>query len=175
MNAKQHTDLLVSINCQILREAFNGAKKTTRILVVLSPTCPECLNGYQTIKVFFRKFQSATIRGFVVWIPMLSSDTAKSASIKALELKVPRIRHGWDKIYEIGNSFMKTLSLHRTAWDIYLIYKPGSIWKETNPPYPSFWMHQLDLDSGADPKLRLDSDLFSREFSTLKDLYLTPT
>lgn len=70
---------------------------------------------------------------------------------------------GWDAEKEIGELFRRTLGLTRPAWDVYLIYPPASRWTGMNPPAPECWMHQLELDSGADPRSWLDRDRLWRE------------
>jgi hypothetical protein len=34
---------------------------------------------------------------------------------------------------------------HRVAWDLFLLYEVGRVWRD-DPPVPDFWMHQLLLD-----------------------------
>lgn len=29
------------------------------------------------------------------------------------------------------------------AWDVYLVYPPGTEWKGNKPPKPAYFMHQL--------------------------------
>ncbi len=50
----------------------------------------------------------------------------------------------------------KRLGLNRTAWDVYLLYAPGVKWIGDQPPMPTFWMHQLYPDTGADQRFCLN-------------------
>ena len=87
---------------------------------------------------------------------MYDGDQANAAFAQASTLSDDRITHGWDGDKTISNLFSQTLALTRTAWDIYLVYAPGVVWHETAPPVPTFWMHQLTADSGADQQLCLN-------------------
>ena len=62
---------------------------------------------------------------------------------------------GWDGQRLVGEAFARTLKLNCPAWDVYLVYDAGVKWMGERAPQPSFWMHQLSAESGADPKLQL--------------------
>lgn len=110
----------------------------------------------------FEKHKSKSLKGFFFFIPMVPTDDYLAALDRSTT--DPRIVEGWDGKHVIGNAFAKPLALGGkcpTAWDVYLVYKPGVTWTDENaPPRPSFWMHQLSV--GADPKLHLDPKRFER-------------
>ncbi len=102
----------------------------------------------------FEKIKSPQLNGLIVWVPMVPGDDALSAS----ELVSPEKRlamQAWDAQRSLGEAFGKSLHLKRTAWDVYLVYKPGVQWNDELPPTPTFWMHQL---TGEDPKLHLNPE-----------------
>lgn len=161
---------LPAIGPQELKEAFNRARSFIRMLAVISPTCPECRAGDRAVRNVFKTKKSEKLRGFIVWIPMLPADTAAVACAQAGSWNDKRLLlQGWDAGCAIGGMFSKTLKLTRTAWDIYLIYAPGLIWEGELPPAPSFWMHQLRPDSGADQNRRLSLPRLQQEVN----IYLT--
>jgi hypothetical protein len=53
------------------------------------------------------------------------------------------------------------------AWDVYLVYAPGVRWEGDTPPTPTFWMHQLTADTGADQRYCLDPAVLEREVARL--------
>jgi hypothetical protein len=63
----------------------------------------------------------------------------------------------------VGDLFAPRLGLIGTAWDVYLVYERGVRWEGADPPAPSFWMHQLTKDVGADQKLCLDPARLTRD------------
>ncbi|MFQ5872091.1 MAG: hypothetical protein ACE5IB_08035 [Candidatus Geothermarchaeales archaeon] len=150
-----------------LREQFNQSRQGVRVLAILSPTCPPCLYGKEVVKELFDEFDSDSLRGFVVWIPMLSEDNVESARFQEETLQDRRFVQGWDPERRIGNLFATTLNLRLTAWDVYLLYASGVKWEGKEPPPPTSWMHQLPQDWGADGKLLLNPDRFFHEVNRL--------
>lgn len=148
-----------------LMEQFNSSQDSIRVLAIVSPTCPECLQGFEMIKELFAKFDSRKIRGFIIWIGMLEKDNEQVAQTKSETIQDQRISQFWDHERGAGRLFANTLRLQKgVAWDVYLIYSPRIRWEnEEEPPEPTFWMHQLSSDLSADQGLRLDSVRFSEE------------
>ncbi len=156
-----------------LRDAFNRAADAVRVLAVVSPTCAPCLAGHAVVKRLFERFDDDALRAFVVWIPMLPEDDAQAAAAQTAAFREARLAlAGWDAHRAIGKRFEQTLGLTRTAWDVYLVYAPGVVWHGQLPPAPTYWMHQLDPDAGADPALWLDPATLARE---VEALLVTPT
>ena len=106
----------------------------------------------------FTKFKSANLKGFLVWLPMVATDSREAAFERTTSDS--RISEGWDGSLTIGKAFARTLNLKGTAWDVYLVYEPGTIWSGADPPVPSFWMHQLSGRCGAPKELRLEPARF---------------
>lgn len=138
-----------------LRDAFNHQSRSARVVAILSPTCAGCRLGHAVVKTLFDAMDAPTLRGFIDWVPMMAGDDAEAADAQADTLRDPRILEGWDGDRRVAEAFTRTLGLKRMAWDCYLLYAPGVRWEREDPPPPTFWMHQLSLRSGADPKLLL--------------------
>ena len=115
----------------------------------------------------FKATASGDLKGFIVWLPMLATDDAASAARQGAQFRDPRVTDAWDPERETGLLFARRLSLQGIAWDVYLVYGRGVRWEGSDPPMPSFWMHQLRVQTGADPKLHLDPDRLTREVTTL--------
>ena len=135
-----------------LRREFNASSQKVRIVALLSPTCPECQSGHAVVAGILKKFPSPRLQALLVWEPMRDGDSPAAAAEQAEAVRDARISQGWDGSHDVGKLFGATLDLHETAWDVYLIYKPGITWEGLQPPHPTFWMHQLD---GADASLLL--------------------
>jgi hypothetical protein len=145
-----------------LIEQFNSSEDSIRIVAIVSPTCPECLQGFEIIKKLFQRFDTKKIRGFIVWISMLEKDDEQVAQAKSATIEDQRISQFWDQDRNAGRLFGSILRLQNgVAWDVYLLYSPRLKWEnEQEAPEPSFWMHQLD---SADPSSKLDSTRFTDE------------
>ncbi len=141
-----------SLNAEDVRREFNASSQKVRVVALLSPTCPDCQSGHGVVGRVLKRFPSPKLKAILVWEPMRDGDDATSATQQAETVQDMRISQGWDGGQNLGKLFGQTLDLHQIAWDVYLVYRPGIKWEGSQPPRPTFWMHQLE---GADPKLLL--------------------
>ena len=88
---------------------------------------------------------------------MLEGDDAAAAAQQAGVWPENRARQWWDATRMMSRLLAQALGLHGPAWDVYLLYRPGTRWQAEIPPAPSFWMHQLS-DPAADPARCLGRD-----------------
>ena len=85
------------------------------------------------------------LRGHLVWIPMLAADYLNTAIAQEVFFQDERISQYWDGEQVFGRLVSRSLELAApVAWDIYLLYSPGTIWRGEMMPAPDFWMHQLN-------------------------------
>jgi hypothetical protein len=154
---------VAKLGVQELRESFNRNKTSVRFVTLLSPTCRHCQAGQLVVKNLFATHTSTDLRGYLVWLPILSPDTTFAASSRSSLSSDVRLEQGWDADRIIGKQFQTTLKLPGTAWDVYLIYAPGVTWEGETPPQPTFWMHQLRKEEGGNPKLFLNAERLSSE------------
>jgi mercuric ion binding protein len=144
-----------------LRSAFNKDADHVRVIALLSPTCPYCQKGQRVVQSVFEKHPNdERLRGFVVWLPMLPTDNQSTAGAQAGSFVDARVAQQWDGDRASGETFAKMLGLKREAWDVYLLYARGVTWTGDVPPSPTFWMHQLRADSGADQRVCLNPAVF---------------
>ena len=91
---------------------------------------------------------------------MLTADDLDAAIAQEALFKDERVSQYWDSERVLGRVVSQTLKLTAfVAWDIYLLYLPGAIWKGERIPTPDFWMHQLN----ERPDLLLDPDRLMAE------------
>lgn len=70
----------------------------------------------------------------------------------------PRVSHYWDETNDLGSAYERVLPVSTgPAWDVYMIYAPGTLWNDADPPKPSFWMHQLAITNAP----YLDAGVFA--------------
>ena len=150
-----------------LRGLFNRASQSVRIVSVFSPTCPVCLYGQGVIRGIFEEFGANNLKGFAVWLPMMPNDSIERADSEAAAFKGQPVVHVWDPERQLGKLYSRILNLSATAWDFYFLYAPGVRWEGNEPPQPTFWMHQLPVESGADRNLVLYPTRFSDELLKL--------
>ena len=106
---------------------------------------------------------SGNLKVYSVWVPMfrgMERDVPKATA----ELPGPRVRHYWDGDSRLVKGYRETLGISEDAWDIFLLYEPGTTWDGDLPPAPAYWMHQLG--SASRPRVSgpyLDAATFLRK------------
>ena len=150
-----------------LQRWFNSTSDAIRIISILSPTG---VSGLEFTEQVFKRCDSKRLRSFVIFLPMFESDTMEAAEKIAKSMTEERISRGWDQEKILGNLFSRVLKLKSTAFEVYLLYSPRIVWDMIDPPAPTFWMHQLGVDSGADQDLFLDPNRFIDEVKLLIDM-----
>ncbi|GEM_PF-814380 len=153
---------------QQLRDEFNRTSDRVRVVALLSPTCGICQKGQRVVESVFSKYPNdARLRGFVVWLPMLPTDSKEAAGAQAASFIDDRLVQQWDGERASGKLLAKTLKLNGNAWDVYLLYAPGVKWMGDEPPKPTFWMHQLRAEDGADQRACLNPSVFAGKVAGL--------
>ncbi len=166
---------LVELNDSVheLRHTFNSASGKVRVLSIPNPACKACVNGQRMMnRIFADEFpETNELAGIIVWISINAWGALPEAQSLAREADHTRWTHFWDAEMLAGKLFKAPLKLNSdypTAWDVYLIYAPGIHWSEgAPPPKPTFWMHQLSGETGAEPQRRLNERVFVNELRNL--------
>jgi hypothetical protein len=121
------------------------------VLAVLSPTCPECLAGYELLL----RMPPITTR-LVLWTAMTDGD---SVSTVATLIDDDNCTHYWeDEGWPVSTRLRPLLDLgppdsEKSAWDVYLLYSPGIIGTEEDLPVPSDWTHNLRDQDAERPRI----------------------
>jgi copper chaperone len=159
---------LTAYRANDLRAEFNRTSDQVRVVALLSPTCGACQDGQRIVETVFSKYPNdARLRGFVLWLPMLPTDSEQAAGAQAASFVDSRVAQQWDGARASGALLAKTLGLKGTAWDVYLLYAPGVRWTGDQPPAPTFWMHQLRAETGADQRVCLNPGVFVGKVASL--------
>lgn len=150
-----------------LREDFNRAKGSVRLLFVVDPICPGCLRGMDDMnKDLLSRTKDGRLQTFVVHVPVIGAK-AKDVAPAARLLENPHVRNYWNASGDFGRALAKAVQLKNDketvyAWDVWLLYGPEAEWTEASIPQPELLMHQLwKLEGTKFPKL--DSAVFARE------------
>jgi hypothetical protein len=150
-----------------LREDFNRAKGSVRLLFVVDPICPGCLRGMDDMnKDLLSRTKDERLKTFVVHVPVIGAK-AKDVAPAARLLENQQVRNYWNASGEFGRALAKSVQLKNDketvyAWDVWLLYGPDVEWTGSTIPQPELLMHQLwKLEGTKFPKL--DSAVFARE------------
>jgi hypothetical protein len=83
------------------------------------------------------------LKVYVVWEPILGTDSEAAARVSSGFLRDDRVVHYWAPSRAVGEQFQQAIGLEgEPAWDVYLVYDPGVRWDD-RPPDPTAFMHQL--------------------------------
>lgn len=158
------TFVSLSATDEPFRTAFNRQKGSVRVVELVSPTCPYCLEGVSEIQqALFAKEPDPKLVGFVIWVPMLNGKASNVPDAMKLA-QDPRVHHYWDQTNDLGIAFQQLLPIATgPAWDVYMLYAPGAVWNGRQPPRPLFWMHQLAITNAP----HLDPAVFAQRAVSL--------
>ena len=80
----------------------------------------------------------------------------------------PRVRHYWDGEQRVGQAVTPLLEgLDIPAWDVWMLYAPGTTWGDGVAPAPDWWEHQLNALWDRRPDRRLEADRFAAKAEEL--------
>lgn len=131
-----------------LRDDFNHAKGSVRLLFVVDPICPGCLRGMDDLNRDLLAGTSDTrLQTFVVHVPVIGAK-AKDVLPAAKLLQNSNVRHYWNASGAFGRSLATSIGLRNDkklvyAWDVWLLYGPDAEWTGATPPQPLLLMHQI--------------------------------
>lgn len=155
-----------------LREDFNRAKGSVRLLFVVDPICPGCLRGLDDMnKALLAKTDDPRLQTFVVHVPVLGPE-AKDIAPAAKLLHNAHVHHYWNPSGAFGRELAEAVGLKHDdklvyAWDVWLIYGPETSWDGASPPRPRRLMHQLRALQGSAEFPHLDAEAFANEVHQL--------
>ncbi len=118
-----------------------------------------------------KAFPDADLDVLLIWIPMVSSDSYEAAQKAVKKFKDKRVKQFYDPHHLAGRAFAMSLGhSDKVAWDIYMFYPRGALWRELPPP-PKAYMHQL-RDSWADPSFLFEKEHLRAKLSeTMKLIF----
>lgn len=120
-----------------LKNTFNADAGRPRTVVLLSPTCPMCVQGGKWIqKNVLDAHNDEDLRVYVVWEPILASDARDK--IPHTLINDPRVREYWDQERITGRWFYENVkqcdTLGEIAWDAYYLFDGDAKWVDTLDP-----------------------------------------
>jgi hypothetical protein len=117
-----------------LKERFNRDQGAFRLIVLVSPTCPACVNGAQWIQDYImQRNPKLNIRVYSVWYEMYPGDSPKAFPKARTFLPDKRVTHYWDQPKEVGRWFQKALPSDykgEIQWDAFYLYGTDSVWND---------------------------------------------
>lgn len=123
-------------------EEFNRSANVKRVVLLLSPTCPVCLEGSSKINAILQRNPESDVRVFAVWGPMLPTDWSQPNTHALARLSDPRVVQVWDTKHLIAGLVEKGAAGRRPKcctrngswWDLIASYPPAAKWTDSAPP-----------------------------------------
>lgn len=130
----------------LLQQEFNASASSERVLLLLSPTCPVCVQGSSDVNAVLKRHPDGNVRVFAIWEPILPTDWSKPTTVVLDRLSDVRAIQYWDKQHLVANLLQQSVSNKRlgcckrsgTLWDIIAAYPPGARWTDSLPA-PEFF------------------------------------
>jgi hypothetical protein len=122
-------------------QAFNRYPNAERVVLLMSPTCPVCLEGSSAVDRILAGQPGDNIRVFAVWEPMLPTDWSRPNTRVLARLLDPRVIQVWDKDHLLAGLMEKgapgrhpsCCTLNGAWWDVIAAYPPASKWTASAP------------------------------------------
>src|SRR5258708_5803443 len=145
-----------------VRAAFNADSGKVRVLMVVSPTCGECLKGASEVSEQVAEInQGKAVPLYVLWVPR-SGGREKDVPAATRLIADTSAHEFWDGNDLLGAQYKQVLGWRGNAWDVYMVYGPKAQWTGDLPPAPDFFMHQTS-EKGP----RLDAAAFGTRIKAL--------
>jgi hypothetical protein len=145
-----------------VKAAFNADAGKVRVLMVVSPTCGDCLKGASEVSEQLAGInQGKTVPLYVLWVPR-SGGREKDVPAATRVVADSSAHEFWDGNDLLGIYYKQVLGWRGNAWDVYMLFGPKAQWSGDLPPAPDFYMHQT-WEKGP----RLDADEFGKRVKQL--------
>jgi len=101
-----------------------------------------CRQGFSDIQKVMKQVRDKRLRVYIVWMPILETDSRTSALELSKEFSDSRVSYYWDEKRITGPLWQEVMKIPAFAWDIYFLYDKEAHWT-AKPTVPIFYMHQL--------------------------------
>lgn len=117
-----------------LKSDFNRDQGALRLVVLVSPTCPECTNGAGWIQEYvLTRNPKLNIRIYSVWYEMYPGDSPNDFPVARKLMPDRRVNHYWDQPKDVGRWFQKAIPSDykgEIQWDAFYLYGTDSVWTD---------------------------------------------
>jgi pimeloyl-ACP methyl ester carboxylesterase len=127
-----------------LKALFDQEADKVRLIFLISPTCPKCAIAARLLERYLLdQVPGDRLRVYVVWGPMLGDETEAAARKAVRNMPDERVIHFWTRSPALAKSFGVPVGLKddTPAWDVFLLFAPGTRWIDPAPK-PGDFMHQ---------------------------------
>ena len=115
-----------------LKAQFNKDRGALRLVVLVSPTCPECVGGAGWIEDYvLKRYPDVPLKVYAIWYEMYPGDSP--AAFPAAKQLMPdrRVTHWWDPTKSVGRWFTSVVPTNvngEIQWDAFYLYGDNATW-----------------------------------------------
>jgi hypothetical protein len=117
-----------------LKARFNNDKGVPRLVVLVSPTCPECVSGAGWIQEYvLKRNPKLAFKVYAIWYEMYPGDSPDDFPQARKLMPDKRVTHYWDQPKDVGRWFygkVPTTTKGEIEWDAFYLYSADSVWAE---------------------------------------------
>jgi hypothetical protein len=135
------------VNADSFAARFNAAAGTTRVVLLIAPSCPTCLQGAAEVQRILARNPGKPVTVLAVWNPILPTDWSQPGSRDRYRLTDARVAHFWDPHHTVTTAIQQAGDAAHVApdccfkkgrwWDYAAVYPPDARW-EGGSPRPAY-------------------------------------
>jgi hypothetical protein len=122
-----------------LQTQFNKDHGVLRLVILVSPTCPECVGGAGWIQDYIlKRYPKLPLKVYAVWFEMYPGDSPADYPAAQRLMRDRRVMHWWDQNKDVGRWFTDVVPTNLKGdiqWDAFYLYGAEAIWGD-QPPSP---------------------------------------
>jgi hypothetical protein len=117
-----------------LKGRFNEDKGVLRLVVLVSPTCPQCTSGAGWVQEYIlTRNPKLNVKVYAIWYEMYPGDSPDDFPKARKLLADKRVTHYWDQGKDVGRWYhgkVPTDTKGNVEWDAFYLYSESSQWGE---------------------------------------------
>jgi hypothetical protein len=126
-----------------LKSQFIRDQGVLRLVVLVSPTCPECVSGAEWVDDYvLKRYPELPLRVYAVWYEMYPGDSPDDFAGARQLMPDRRVTHWWDPNKEVGRWFRHVAPTNlrgEIQWDAFYLYGEQAAWGEEPPSQLLTW------------------------------------
>ena len=127
--------LLGATTLEQLKARFNEDAGVLRLVVLVSPTCPQCVSGAGWIQEYaLRRNPTLDVKVYAVWYEMYPGDSPDDFPAARKLMPDKRVTHYWDPAKDVGRwfyGFVPSNVSGEIEWDAFYLFDRTAVWTDT--------------------------------------------
>jgi hypothetical protein len=117
-----------------LKTRFNQDAGALRLVVLVSPTCPQCVSGASWIQEYaLKRNPTLDVKVYAIWYEMYPGDSPDDFPAARGLMPDKRVTHLWDPGKDVGRwfyGFVPSDVRGEIEWDAFYLFDKTSVWND---------------------------------------------